>query len=175
MNLFFRVLIVTVLSSFQSNLSWLEESLLYLQVWPQDLDINRHVNNGRYLSLMDLGRRDLLIRTGMLRVMRRHKWSPVIAASTINYLLPLHLWDMFYISSRIVCWDDKYLYYRQQFHKKDGQVATVALVRAAFLSKDKKVVFIERVFNEAGAPLNSPEWPENIADFVILANALKAT
>ena len=174
MNLFIRVLIVSVFSSFRSNLNWLEESLLYLQVWPQDLDINRHVNNGRYLSLMDLGRRDLLIRTGMLRVMRRYKWSPVIAASSIAYLLTLHLWDKFYISSKIICWDEKYLYYQQQFHKKDGQVATVALLRAAFLSRDKQVVPIEKVFNEAGVPLNSPEWPEKIAKFVVLTNALKA-
>ena len=106
--------------------------------------------------------------------MRRYKWSPVIAASSIAYLLPLHLWDKFYISSKIICWDEKYLYYQQQFHKKDGQVATVALLRAAFLSRDKQVVPIEKVFNEAGVPLNSPEWPEKIAKFVVLTNALKA-
>ena len=36
-----------------------------LTTLPTDIDILRHMNNGRYLSLFDLGRWDLLIRTGL--------------------------------------------------------------------------------------------------------------
>ena len=38
---------------------------------PTDIDLLRHMNNGRYLSLFDLGRWDLLVRTGLLDVMKR--------------------------------------------------------------------------------------------------------
>ena len=31
-----------------------------MRVWPNDLDTNAHMNNGRYLTLMDLGRFDLM-------------------------------------------------------------------------------------------------------------------
>ena len=45
----------------------LDESAVGFRVLPGDLDVNVHLNNGRYLALMDLGRFDLLIRGGLLR------------------------------------------------------------------------------------------------------------
>ena len=56
-------------------------SELTFRVWPTDLDVFRHVNNGRYLSFMDLGRTDLIVRSGLWRAMRAHGWTPI--ASTI--------------------------------------------------------------------------------------------
>ncbi len=41
------------------KLGILETSVLRFRVWPNDLDFNFHLNNGRYLTLMDIGR-DLL-------------------------------------------------------------------------------------------------------------------
>ena len=35
------------------------------RVWPHDLDTSLHMNNGRYWTLMDLGRADLMIRSGL--------------------------------------------------------------------------------------------------------------
>lgn len=42
----------------------LDTSVLKMRTWPGDLDINFHMNNGRYLTLMDLGRFNLTIRSG---------------------------------------------------------------------------------------------------------------
>ena len=35
------------------------------RVLPHDIDINLHLNNGRYLQLIDLNRAEWLIRTGI--------------------------------------------------------------------------------------------------------------
>ena len=41
-------------------------------VQPLDLDLNLHMNNGRYLSIMDLGRFDLMLKAGVFwRLMAR--------------------------------------------------------------------------------------------------------
>lgn len=53
-----------------------EESVLRLRVLPNDLDYNLHVNNGRYLMLMDLGRLDLVVRLGIIGELRRRRWNP---------------------------------------------------------------------------------------------------
>src|SRR6185503_3961101 len=54
---FFKVWILSFFGPKYSDLK--HESNLSLRVWPNDLDLNIHVNNGRYLTLMDLGRMDL--------------------------------------------------------------------------------------------------------------------
>ena len=65
MNLWFRSLIVLFTVFFRRSLDPLDESVLKFRVWPTDLDVNFHMNNGRYLTIMDLGRVDLMLRTGL--------------------------------------------------------------------------------------------------------------
>ena len=48
-----------VTAPFRSRLRPTDASTVHFLVWPNDLDMNRHMNNGRYLTLMDLGRFDL--------------------------------------------------------------------------------------------------------------------
>jgi len=45
----------------------LNSSRLPLRVWPNDLDLFGHMNNGRYLTLMDLGRLQIVMKSGLLR------------------------------------------------------------------------------------------------------------
>jgi len=58
---------------------------LFLRVLPNDLDINFHMNNGRYLTICDLTRVDMFIRTGLLKTMLKQKWRPVISEHTMTY------------------------------------------------------------------------------------------
>ncbi|GAC28971.1 acyl-CoA thioesterase [Brumicola pallidula] len=51
---------------------------------PNDLDVNMHVNNGRYLTLCDLTRVDFFVRSGIAGLMLKHKWSPIIAEHTMT-------------------------------------------------------------------------------------------
>ena len=57
-----------------------ESSTLNFRVWPHDLDLSFHLNNGRYLTLMDLGRLDTMVRSGLWREVMRHKWTPIASA-----------------------------------------------------------------------------------------------
>lgn len=42
-----------------------EVSRLPFRAWAHDLDTSLHMNNGRYWTLMDLGRTDLMLRMGL--------------------------------------------------------------------------------------------------------------
>jgi hypothetical protein len=53
---------------------------LSLRVWPIDLDVLGHMNNGVYLSIMDLGRMDLLVRADAWRVLNSHGIYPIVAS-----------------------------------------------------------------------------------------------
>jgi len=55
------------------------------RVLPNDLDLQKHMNNGVYLSIMDLGRMDLMVRSGVWRELSARGYYPVVVSSTITY------------------------------------------------------------------------------------------
>jgi acyl-ACP thioesterase len=74
MNLLFRFLIVTAVALFGHRSRLLCPSRLRLYVLLNDLDLNLHMNNGRYLSMCDLGKIDVMIRSGTASIAIRRKW-----------------------------------------------------------------------------------------------------
>ena len=122
MNLVFRMLYVFILSWFREPLGiGKAESRLSLRVLPNDLDINFHMNNGRYLTICDLNRVDLFIRTGLLKAMFKRGWIPVIAEHTMIYKKPLGLFDRYEVLLDVTHSDDKYFYMTHTFIK-DGVI-----------------------------------------------------
>ena len=67
MNLFFRLFVLLFTESFRSRLEVLDTGTVSFRAYPSDLDLNFHVNNGIYFSLMDLGRLALIFRGGHTR------------------------------------------------------------------------------------------------------------
>ena len=67
MKLIPRLAVVAARAMIRSNLSALESSNCNFRVLPTDLDVNLHMNNGRFLQIMDLARIDWLLRTGILQ------------------------------------------------------------------------------------------------------------
>ena len=100
------------------------KSSLPMLVLPTDLDINLHMNNGRYLTICDLNRVDLFIRTGLLKAMRKRKWFPVIAEHTMSYKKSLHLFERYNAELELTHWDEKYFYMTHTFSNADRVVAT---------------------------------------------------
>ena len=86
MNLWLRLLHLIVASFFRARLDPSRDvSRLAFRVWPHDLDTSLHMNNGRYWTIMDLGRADLMIRSGLWRAVLREKWTPVVSAAKIRF------------------------------------------------------------------------------------------
>lgn len=124
MNLIFRLIYVFVLSLFRERLP-LEKTQchLTLRVLPNDLDLNLHMNNGRYLTICDLNRVDLFIRTGLMKTMLKRKWIPVIAEHTMAYKKPLGLFQCFDTTLEVTHWDEKYFHMKHTFRHAGRVVA----------------------------------------------------
>lgn len=124
MNLVLRMLYVLFLSLFRDRVPVAAlESRLTLRTLPNDLDLNLHMNNGRYLTICDLNRVDLFIRTGMLKVMLKKKWMPMIADHTMTYKKPLKMLERFHVSLAVTHWDEKFFYMTHTFTSGDRVVA----------------------------------------------------
>ena len=109
-------------------------SRIGFRVWPTDIDLLMHMNNGRYLSYMDLGRVDLTERTGLSRVLESHGIHAVVGAQTITYRKSLQLFQRFTIESRLIGTDERAFYVEQRFVVR-GEVYARAIVRGRLISK----------------------------------------
>jgi acyl-CoA thioesterase FadM len=154
MYVFFRLFKVMILGFFKSKISALEESQTELMVWPNDIDYNLHMNNGRYLTLMDIGRMDLSMRTGLIKVMLTHGWIPVVGSAQIRYLREIRAFKKFSIHSRVASWDQKWFYMAQDF-KVGDTVHARAMVKAVFKKKGKTIP-PQQIIAEMGLDLKNP-------------------
>ena len=129
-----------------------------LRVWPNDLDYNLHVNNGRYLALADIGRAHWLVRTGFLGIARQHKAFPIIGDATAKFRHDLKVFQTFEIHTRLIGWDSKWGFFEHRFVRKDrvlGVVAIRGVLKAQSGPVDPQVLL-------GGLPYSapSPELPE---------------
>ena len=146
MNLYLRMLMIYWQAK-HSDMITLDElsNELKLRVLPNDLDISLHVNNGRFLTLCDLSRFDLFIRTGLLAVMKQRKWVPLIAYHDMQYKASLKLFQAYSLSMKIKDFDGKYFYSEHTFVKDDKIMAngnSHAVIRGS-----KGVIPPQDVFN----------------------------
>jgi acyl-CoA thioesterase FadM len=137
-NLYLRLLWLWLATLGKPAESRLSTSRLSLRVWPNDLDLFAHVNNGRYLTLMDLGRLHIVMRSGLLRVMRERQWHAAAAAIEIRFRRPLKLWQRYELLTGIVDWDEHWFLFEQRFESA-GKVYARALVKAQFRHRRERV------------------------------------
>lgn len=124
MNLIFRMLWVIVRSYFLKRIEMDRvTSSLSLHVLPNDIDINFHMNNGRYLTICDLNRVDVFARSGLLKAMFKRNWIPVIAEHTMTYKKPLNIFQRYEVSLEMVRWDEKFFYMTHTFTVGERVVA----------------------------------------------------
>ena len=61
MKLYLRLLLLLLTQKFRDRCTLTGPATTTLRVYPNDLDIFGHVNNGVYLTYADLGRTDLML------------------------------------------------------------------------------------------------------------------
>ena len=139
----------------------LDEDRLRLHVLPNDIDINLHMNNARYLNIMDYARTHLLARTRLLEHIVHSRWQPMVGAVWVTYRRSLPLFSAFSITSRMVCWDEKWFYLEQTFTGRDG-LAAMGWVKGV-LRNSRGIVDPQQVIEGVAPGLLSPPMPDTIA------------
>lgn len=161
MNLWFRLL--------WAQFSWRKRGQLKIsavarrpfRVWPTDLDIFAHMNNGKFLSLADLGRLDWMLRAGAWQKLKKRNWYPVVVAEHITFRKSLMPWQRFHIETKINGYDSEALFVEQRFTVK-GEICAVAWIRVRFLINPKGIVtpteVIEYLGGWEGELPEAPAW-----------------
>lgn len=102
--------------------------------WPSDVDVWLELNNGRTLTLFDLGRVVLLKRIGALRALAREGWAGAVAGASVRYRVRVRTFDRVTIRSRVTGYDARFVYVEQSMWR--GATCTShALLRIAVTSR----------------------------------------
>lgn len=179
MNLWFRLIFYLLNARWRSPLQLPgEASVLSFRAWPNDLDVSLHVNNGRYLTLLDLGRLDLMIRAGLWRAVVRHRWTPIASNVLIRYRREIRLFQRFRLETRLITWDKNNVVMEQLFvlvgGARDGQIAARALFKGGIYDRaGRAFVPLARLMEEIGASADAPAPTPEVAAFLAAEDTLR--
>ena len=143
----------------KSKVDLLATTRVHFRVWPNDLDFNVHVNNGRYLALADIGRIHWFVRTGVLGVARQRRAWPMIGDAIAKFRQDLKLFQRFEIHTRLLGWDRRWGFIEHRF-VREGRVIGLVAIRGVFKGPGGPLdpgVLLAGVAHTAPSP-ELPEW-----------------
>ena len=164
MNMWLRLLWQHLSWRSRSKLSIRDLGIRTFRVWPSDLDIFAHMNNGVFVTLLDLGRYDLSLRAHSWQDWKKHGWYPVVVAENITFRKSLMPWMLFQLETKLIGWDSEAFYFEQRFVAK-GQIYARAVVRIRFLKRKGGSVKPPEALEAANWSGDSPELPQWVSDW----------
>ncbi|MDH4448154.1 MAG: acyl-CoA thioesterase [Acidovorax sp.] len=164
MNLYLRLLWALLRSSRLDSIEpgdWIERQL---RVLPNDLDINGHMNNGRYLTIVDLMLVEYFVRSGFAKVMLQAGWRPMSGGAFITYRKGLKPWQRYRIRFTLAGADQAWNYMHFEFLREDGVLCAAGYMKGAAVSRDGLVpnqnsyAKLGRVFEPGDLPASVTHW-----------------
>jgi len=132
------------------------------RVWPTDADLSV-VNNASYLVFFEMGRIDLQLRTGLIRLAAERGWSALTASLDVQFRKPLRRFQKFRVNTRLLGWDDRWLYVEQQIVRNRETVAT-ALSKSLLIGSEGRISPAS-LATAMGMPATSPGMPVHVATY----------
>jgi acyl-CoA thioesterase FadM len=140
--------------------------------WPWDLDPWMELNNGRTLTLFDLGRMPLSQRLGMFRALRANGWGMTAAGTSVRYRRRVRMFQRVRMYSRLIGWDHRFVYVEQAMWRRDEALNHI-LVRLA-ATDGNGILPPDRLIAAMGHPgTPSPALPDWLQAW-IAAESLRA-
>lgn len=164
MSLLLRLFAIVWFGLRRGSVNVLDTCSTPFRVWPNDLDVLMHMTNGRYFTVLDLGRVDLMVRCSLWPKMKANGWYPVVVLETMRFYRSLELWDRYQVRTRVIGWDDKHILLEQAFVRGEVEVA-VGIIKARFLKRSGGTVSSAELLELAGINQASPQLPEWIAQW----------
>jgi len=124
-----------------------------------DLDVNLHMNNARYLVIMDHGRWDYTFRSGLGRLVLTERYMPIIGSAMIRFRRSLTLFDRFTLTTRLMGWDDKWSYIEHRIAKGED-VYCVGIMKTLFKDRHGPIpsATLAAKIGHTGASPALPDW-----------------
>ena len=133
--------------------------------WPWDIDLWLELNNGRTLTLYDLGRLPLVTRQGLDKTIRGAGMYITVAGAAIRYrrrIQPLHRFTM---KSRLLGWDNRFIYFEQSMWLGET-CANHLILRSAIARRGQGIVPPAELAALLGVDAQSPPLPDWVQNWI---------
>ena len=135
-----------------------------LRVLPNDLDVNGHMNNGRYLTVIDLMLIEYFVRTGFATVLLKKGWRPMAGGSFITFRRGLKAFQSYTLRFRLEACDANWNYMRFEF--ADGErVCAAGYMKGAAVARSGLVSNSES-YAALGQPMFSTDLPAPVRNWL---------
>jgi len=133
MNLYLRLMLTLLRCWWCASIHPADTLVTRSRVLPNDLDVNLHMNNGRYLTLLDLSLLEFFGRSGFLRAAMRQGLRPMAGGVLITYRRQLSAFQRYEIRFRWACSDEHWNYMRFEYVSK-GRLYAAGIIKGAMVS-----------------------------------------
>jgi acyl-CoA thioesterase FadM len=152
MNLLIRLFVLLFTAKQRSLVPVLGPCISTFRVWPNDLDVLLHMNNGRYFSILDLARVDLMARSGLWAKLKLAGWYPVVVHESMTFRRSLKVFDRYTVRTTVIGWDEKHMVME----------VALAIVKARFLKRTGGSVLTAELLRMAEVTTPSQILPERV-------------
>ncbi|WP_150460900.1 thioesterase family protein [Nesterenkonia ebinurensis] len=153
MHVIFRTLLILLKARRRPRTSPWEAAEITLRALPTDVDILMHINNGQYFSLFDLGRYDMMARSGLWEGAKKRGWHPVVQAEQITFRKSVNFWTKFQIYTKLIGVDERCFYIEHRV-VVDGEIYVRGYVAGRLIGANGPVTIPEilEMAAESGHP-----------------------
>jgi acyl-CoA thioesterase FadM len=170
-NLYLRLLWTWLRALFKPPIHFGDTIELRLRVWPNDLDVNGHMNNGRYMTVTDLAVIEYFARAGVLKVLLAKGWRPVLGGAMISFRRSLKPWTAYTLRFQTLCWDERWNYMRFEFVQA-GQTMAIGHAKGAIIGKQGFIGRSDR-FGAIGVRAESPSFPKSVSAWIAAEDMIR--
>jgi acyl-CoA thioesterase FadM len=171
MNLYMRLILVFIRTFSGERLHHSAVTESRFRVFLHDLDAFGHMNNGRYLQIMDVARTEWMLRTGVADAIRKERWAPMLGGGVVRYRHSLRLFQRYTVRTRLLGWDERWFYLEHSFMDHRDRCVAVGVKRAG-LRAENRWVGTEEVVGSVHPGATSPAIPAHVLDWVALEEAM---
>lgn len=161
MSMMWRFILVFLTTKYNPSASLFKMARQSFIALPTDIDFYMHINNGRYLSFLDIARIKIMVETKIMAILKKNKIYGVVACEMIRFKKSISLFQRFEITTQLIYWDDKYFYIKQSFYIKN-ELSAFAIVKIRFIHKERGVISPEEVFRVANITEQAGQMPNYV-------------
>lgn len=144
-----------------SSVSFKDKTTCTFRAHPWDMDMFMEMNNGRHLTLYDLGRFDLAMKCGLWNTLKKQKWGLVVAGSSVRFRKRIFMFQKVTMHTQLIGMDHRW-FYIQQSMEVNGEPCSSALFRTGVTQKGKTVLTeeVKKAVGEGDFTLTPPDWTQ---------------
>ena len=162
MNRWVRTLITFIRAQFRKKINPDEEISLNFRVWITDVDLSI-MNNAALLMITEMGRVDLIIRTGFLKHAWKNRLYFPLASISAQFRRPLKRLQKLQLKTQLIYWDEKWIYISHRV-VREGKTIAVVLVKST-VKKGAELIPFERIIDDLNWQMKPKNRPEMIDRF----------